>query len=244
VRGGVLGRAEGKRRNRRFGRRSAKEAEQTRRVILEAALGLFARRGFEGVSIRDVAEEAGTTHSLIRHHYGSKEGVWRAVVDAADAEYASAMRPIVADAAQEEDPEVAVARIVRGVVRTSARHPEIARLLVHEGACGGERLDYILERVRPLRESVSELFARLRQRELLGQFDEDTFFLLILTAGTVPFALSALSEHVLGEDALTQEYADRHAERISKTLFGSASSPQSGGRMSKGAQAQSRSHPE
>ena len=69
------------------------------------------------------------------------------------------MRPVLADAAREDDPEDAVAKIVRGVVRTSARHPEITRLLVHEGACGGERLDYILGGVRPLREAVSELFA-------------------------------------------------------------------------------------
>lgn len=112
-----------------------------------------------------------------------------------------------------------------GSRRPAARHPEIARLLVHEGASGGERLSYILGRIRPLRETVKELFARLQRRGLLGQFDEDTFFLLFLTAGTVPFALSALSEHVLGEDVLTQEYADRHAERVFQTLFGNESNP-------------------
>lgn len=209
----------------RLGRRSGEDAERTRRAISEAALRLFARRGFEPVSVRDVAEEAGTTHSLIRHHFGSKEQLWRAVVDAADAEYVSAMRPVLAEAAEEEVPEAAIAAIVRGVVRTSAEHPEIVRLLVHEGASGGERLGYILGCLVPLREAVTELFARLRRRGLLGQFDGDALFLLLLTVGATPFALSALSEGVLGEDVLTEEYADRHADQILQTLFGNASNP-------------------
>ena len=31
--------------------------------------------------------------------------------------------------------------------------------------------------------------------------------------------------HILGEDVLTQVYVDRHADRISQTLFGNAPSP-------------------
>jgi len=213
-------RTEGKTWEKRSGRRSEEDAQRTRRAILEAALGLFARRGFESVSVRDIAEAAGATHSLIRHHFGSKEGVWRAVVDAADAEYVCAMRPVLAEAVGEEDPEAAATKILRGVVLTSARHPEIVRLLVHEGASGGERLDYIVERLEPVREVVADLFARLRRRGHVEQFDEESFFLLFLLAGTAPFALSALSGRVLGEEVLNEEYAARHAGRIARTLFG------------------------
>ena len=49
--------------------------------------------------------------------------------------------------------------------------------------------------------------------------------LLPLTAETVPFALSALSKHVVGENILPQKHVDRHADRISQTMSGSASSP-------------------
>jgi AcrR family transcriptional regulator len=203
-----------------LGRRSADAAERTRGAIVGAALTLFAERGFEGVSLRDVAQEAGTTHGLIRHHFGSKEGVWRAVVDAADAEYVSAMRPVLIDADADEDPEGAVAAIVRGLVLVSSSHPEIVRLLVHEGARGSERLDYILDRVEPLRRAVGPLFARLRRRGLLEQFDEEEFFLFLLMSAATPFALSALTGRVLGRDVGSEEHARRHADRIVRTLFG------------------------
>jgi TetR/AcrR family transcriptional regulator, regulator of cefoperazone and chloramphenicol sensitivity len=41
----------------------------------DAALRLFAERGIDGATIRDIAKEAGVSPGLIRHHFGSKEGL-------------------------------------------------------------------------------------------------------------------------------------------------------------------------
>jgi AcrR family transcriptional regulator len=41
--------------------------------IRDAALRLFAERGVEGTTIRDIATEAGVSSGLLRHHFGSKE---------------------------------------------------------------------------------------------------------------------------------------------------------------------------
>jgi TetR/AcrR family transcriptional regulator, regulator of cefoperazone and chloramphenicol sensitivity len=43
--------------------------------IRDAALRLFADRGIEGVSVRDIAAAAGVSPALIRHHFGSKDGL-------------------------------------------------------------------------------------------------------------------------------------------------------------------------
>lgn len=207
---------------RRVGRRSAEEAEETRQRIIGVALALFANRGYEGVSVRDIAEGAGATHGLIRHHFGSKEGVWWAVAEAAGAEYEDALRPLIAEAveAPEEEAGPAASEILRRLVLVSAGHPEIPRLLAHEGAEGGERLDHLLGHVAPLRDLAAPLFRRLQRQGHLRQFDRDSFFLFLLTAGVAPFALSALSERVLGADVLAKEQAELHADRLVRTLFG------------------------
>ena len=80
-----------------------------------------------------------------------------------------------------------------------------------------ERLDYILDRVEPLRRAVGPPFALLRGRGLLEQFEEK--FFLFLSAAT-PFALSALTGRVLGADVGSEEHARRHADRIVSKLFG------------------------
>lgn len=55
---------------------------RTRQRIIRIALTLFAVRGPQAVSLRDTATHAGLTHGRLRHHPGSKEDIWRAVVAA------------------------------------------------------------------------------------------------------------------------------------------------------------------
>ncbi|MEV4345271.1 helix-turn-helix domain-containing protein [Actinoplanes sp. NPDC049596] len=43
--------------------------------IRDAAIELFAERGVEAATIRDIAQAAGVSSGLLRHHFGSKEGL-------------------------------------------------------------------------------------------------------------------------------------------------------------------------
>ncbi|WP_028022205.1 TetR/AcrR family transcriptional regulator [Enterovibrio calviensis] len=69
---------------RKQGRRSAETAEQTKCLIMHVAADMFAELGFERVSLRNISENAGVSHSLIRYHFGSKEQIWQAVSDGMD----------------------------------------------------------------------------------------------------------------------------------------------------------------
>ena len=54
-------------------------ADPTRAKILKAARKLFVEFGFAGTSMGKIASKANVNHSLIFHHFGNKEGLWRAV---------------------------------------------------------------------------------------------------------------------------------------------------------------------
>lgn len=198
------------------GRRTAAEAEQSRHRILDAALDLFATRGFDAVGLRDVAGVAEASHGLIRHHFGSKEGVWAAVVDEADRRLVAALGPGFGTV----DPDVPVADAVRAVLGplavAAAAHPQIVQLLVREATAGGPRLTGILTRIAPLRVATSGLLARLREGDRPPPYDEATFFLLVLTAVVLPFAVDPLVTSVL--DARLDP--DRHVERLTGLLIG------------------------
>ncbi len=55
--------------------------EDTRRRILETALEIFAAEGYEGASTRYLAERAGVNLPAIQYYFGSKEGLYRAVIE-------------------------------------------------------------------------------------------------------------------------------------------------------------------
>jgi AcrR family transcriptional regulator len=62
------------------GRRSQAEALRTRARILDRAERLFARRGYRGVSLRELARACGVRPFTIQHHFGSKLRLYQAVL--------------------------------------------------------------------------------------------------------------------------------------------------------------------
>ena len=55
--------------------------QRTRDVLVEAATEVFARRGFEGASLEEIAESAGFTRGAIYKHFAGKEELFFAVID-------------------------------------------------------------------------------------------------------------------------------------------------------------------
>ena len=67
-------------------RRVRRTPEDAKRLILEAAQALVTRTGPQGLRLQDIATEAGISHPLILHHFGSRAGLMRALTREAAAE--------------------------------------------------------------------------------------------------------------------------------------------------------------
>jgi AcrR family transcriptional regulator len=70
--------------------RSGNTAVDKRRLILDAAITVFARQGFHSCRVSDVADEAGVAYGLVYHYFDSKEEIlnelflerWQVMLDA------------------------------------------------------------------------------------------------------------------------------------------------------------------
>jgi AcrR family transcriptional regulator len=58
-----------------------RKAPQTKEKILDAAEALFVQKGYYGTSLRDISRAAGAQLALSYYHFGSKEDLFRAVID-------------------------------------------------------------------------------------------------------------------------------------------------------------------
>jgi AcrR family transcriptional regulator len=68
--------------------------QQTRDVLVEAATEVFARRGYEGASLEEIAETAGFTRGAIYKHFAGKEELFFAVTDDSNQRVIEAFRAI------------------------------------------------------------------------------------------------------------------------------------------------------
>jgi AcrR family transcriptional regulator len=101
----------------RLGRPRGGSAEVTRERILDAAEALFADGGYEGTSIRDIAERAGIGPAVVGYHFGPKEALFDTVI-ARRAGIMNEQREQALRAARGEAGEgaIAVEALIRGYV--------------------------------------------------------------------------------------------------------------------------------
>jgi AcrR family transcriptional regulator len=99
-------------------------SKATREKIIKAASRAFALNGYEGASIRTIVAEADVNQAAINYHFGSKEGLYRAVLQAA-------VRALMSDGDGAEGPgtlprKTALRRFVRGQLRPMTARDELS----------------------------------------------------------------------------------------------------------------------
>ncbi|MEP7334160.1 MAG: TetR/AcrR family transcriptional regulator [Actinomycetota bacterium] len=108
-----------------------------RRVLLEAAVRVFARRGFHAARVGDIAEEAGVAHGLLYHYFSSKEEVLETIFRETWADLLAAVRDVEesGESAREQLRQVAAI-----LLRSWRRDPDLVRVLVR-GVTRSSELD-------------------------------------------------------------------------------------------------------
>ena len=122
-------------------------AEEKRRVILDAAVRVFARKGFHTSRVGDIAEEAGVAHGLLYHYFSSKDEVletifrehWSALLDRIHAVESSG-----------EPPAEQLRGIVRAMFHGWRHDPDAVRVVIREIARSAEIGQRVGELVKPI----------------------------------------------------------------------------------------------
>ena len=106
---------------------------RTRLGILDAAHALFAERGYGGAHVNDIVARAGTTKPMVYYHFGSKEGLFAAVLEEV---YAGMRRIEGAVQLAGLPPGEAMRQLVHVTFDYHAQHPDWVRLIaianIHE----------------------------------------------------------------------------------------------------------------
>ena len=126
----------------------AADAEATRARILAASIDLVAERGIDGTTVRDVAAASSVSLATVLHYFESKDGLYRAVVAAMDAELAGLRDQLLSSL----QPGVSVSSSLEQMVRHAwafacahrAAHKVILRTVLADGGLPADRIDTVL----------------------------------------------------------------------------------------------------
>jgi TetR/AcrR family transcriptional regulator, fatty acid metabolism regulator protein len=141
-------------------------AEEKRRLILDAAVRVFARKGFHASRVGDIAEEAGVAHGLLYHYFDSKDEVLEAIFHE---RWGDLVSELAAIEGSDESPREQLLHVVARMLEGWQRHPEVVTVLVREFARSPEIQARIGELVKPI-ETIQRIIAH-GQRS--GDFRDD-----------------------------------------------------------------------
>jgi AcrR family transcriptional regulator len=198
------------------GEKALGDAAAIQDSILEAALNAFAERGYDGVSVRELNRQIGVSHNLVHYYFRSKDALWRAAID-------YGLRPTVEawnhePLAPSDDPVEIMQLGLRRFLEVTARCPSVQRILEHEGAVGGPRLNYIAERyILPYLTSLVR-FEETTEIEKRG-LNLASVVLLTTSGATAFFTRAALARKIGGPDPFSEEGIEQHIRTMVTLLF-------------------------
>ena len=163
-------------------RRPKRDAQRTRRDILAVARSEFAERGLSGARVDAIAARTRTTKAMIYYYFGSKEGLYSAVLEQAYSDIRNIEMELNLESLGAAD---AIRRLVSFTFDYDEAHPNFIRLVAIENIHNAENLARSKvarqENLTVIR-TLDELLARGRRS---GVFRSD------ITATDLHFMISA-----------------------------------------------------
>ena len=132
-------------------------AADKRRVILDAAMRVFARQGFHTCRVSDIADEAGVAYGLVYHYFSSKEEI----LDTVFVERWGAMLSAIVEAdGSVAAPRAKLAAIASFIVESYRHEPEVMKVIIVEvtraaNTFGRTHIDMIQDAYRAIAEIVA-----------------------------------------------------------------------------------------
>ncbi|OEE78049.1 TetR/AcrR family transcriptional regulator [Vibrio genomosp. F6] len=144
---------------RKQGRRCALAAEETKHQIITVAAQMFCELGYERVSLRNISEKAGVSHSLIRHHFGSKENIWYSISDSLHEYMLAYMKHILQEMPQGLAANTTLYLFITRMQAHMLIRKEPIQFIADAVRQAGELLDYFIDSVGEIEAVVYKLEA-------------------------------------------------------------------------------------
>ena len=201
-------------------KRNSRDAEATRAAILQAAIAEFAREGYGGARVDKISQRAGANERMLYYYFGSKEELFRAVLESVYDELISAERALDLHAVH---PVEGVRRFIAFTWTYYLDHPEFISLVNTENLYKAEHVRRS-QRVQSLSLPQVDILRDLLERgQASGCFRTDVEPIeMLLTVTSLAYFYQSnthTSSHYLGQDLAEPIAQQRWLTHITRVVL-------------------------
>jgi AcrR family transcriptional regulator len=145
---------------------------QRRHQIIQVAMDLFSRKGFDGTTTREISKAAGVSEAIIFRHFATKEDLYAAIIDFIIQDYSATFYSEIDQAMRAKD-DLAVFEIVAfKILEAHRKEPGLLRLLLYSGLEGHKLSHLFMEtQVRPTYEWLGSYIAQRTADRVFKKID-------------------------------------------------------------------------
>lgn len=192
----------------------AERVSGNRERLIDAARGLFLEHGYAETGVRAIAARAGCNVSLIKHYFGSKDGLLRAIVIEGIGVIGGEVRAILSEPSP---PEERLLRLIDFLVDHVTDHLALFQIVHREMECLGNVAPELLPRIASLHEQLVGVLSELRDQGRLRDVEPVVAATLLLAMIRFPFMAQPLSTRVLGP--LTHERIETIKRQVASVFL-------------------------
>jgi len=136
-------------------------AAERRQAIVDAAVRLFAERGFRGTTTRDIAASVGVTEPVLYQHFRTKGDLYRAILEAKARQGSEQTIAALEQHSHTSDDRAFFTRLATLILEQHAEDPTFMRLLFYSALEGSEFSEYFFrDYVQCLQKLVTAYISR------------------------------------------------------------------------------------
>ncbi|MDQ0416096.1 AcrR family transcriptional regulator [Croceifilum oryzae] len=155
----------------------SKQQTDARERILQASLKMFAEKGFEGTTVRDICEEAKANVSLVSYYFGGKEKVLYALFETYFGFQLEEKEP----EENEEDPVKRLSKLIRNIISFRMENQQLIHILRQETFFETARSERLRKIVLPTWEELKETLIIGREQGVFHFRSIDRAMMLVMS---------------------------------------------------------------
>jgi len=184
--------------------------------ILLAAEGVFARAGFSGATMAEIAGAAGLPKANLHYYFRTKATLYRAVLDHTLSLWLAETSGIRRDA----HPGVALGDYIRAKMRLTATHPDASRVFANEMLHGAPQIGgYLRRELKTLIDEKALVIEHWVEHGLMDRIDARHLFFTIWASTQTYADFQPQVCAVLGKAKLARAELDRAAEQLVRLVL-------------------------
>jgi len=184
--------------------------------ILAAAEAVFARAGFAGATMAEIAEAAGIPKANLHYYFRTKDSLYQAVLDNTLTLWLSQTDGITSDA----DPATALGDYIRAKMRLTATHPDASRVFANEMLHGAPHIgDYLRNELKTLVDQKARVLEQWAQQGRMDAVDPRHLFFTIWAATQTYADFQPQVCAVLGKTRLSRAELERATDQLVRLIL-------------------------